>query len=459
MLEFNQRLCKINKKYTSGATMKYLSLLSVRKDKMAYLMSWLILLCALIYDVILLNKYAFDLPFWDVWENLPQGNFDNAFNFFNENLQLFYNIISEIMYLYADWNLRYFSFVNFAIYLCLIGVYVQIVVKSEIKISFWPLFFLPLLSPILGYNWLWSILVQTHTYILFFLLAVYFGFCTNESKSSFVLFICSLFLSILSMNLPLALGTVLAYIVKEMINMAPQIKQNTIRKILFLLLLFALFLTIIWFKKDSAAVKEVRLINVFSWYYLSNLSFYVVEGVSLFSLTEIISPKYCPILLLVMLVFLCVAFFEQYKNKKFQALWAIIFSVMLNVCAVVALRHGEVYSYKVSFIRHHEVLFLLLPAILMVLYSSKFKIVKVYSVIVFCQMLYGYGITVKEKQFQFFGELFYKNACLCLNHYYNLKTTADWACTMNYPIPVDSKIEYAKEHNLSFVNNISKCHR
>lgn len=459
MLEFNHRLCKINKNYTSGETVKYLSLLSVQKEKIAYLVSWLILLGALIYDIILLNGYAFDLPFWDVWDNLPQGNFNNVFNFFNENLQLFYNIISEIMYLCADWNLRYFAFVNFAIYLCLIGVYVQIVVKSEIKISFWPLFFLPLLSPILGYNWLWSILVQTHTYILFFLFAVYFGFCANASKSSFALFICSLFLSILSMNLPLALGAVIAYIVKEMINITPQIKQNTIKKCFFLLLLLALFLTIIWFKKDSAAVKEVKLVNIFSWYYLSSLSFYVVEGVSLFSLTKIIFPQYCPVLLVVMLVFLGIAFFEQYKNKKIQALWAIIFSVMVNVCAVVALRHGEVYSYKVGFIRHHEVLFLLLPAILMVFFSSKFKIVKIYGVIVFCQMLYGYGITVKEKQFQFFGELFYQNACLCLNHYYNLKTIPNWACTMNYPIPVDSKIEYAKEHNLSFIGTIAKCNK
>lgn len=438
--------------------MKYFSRLGKSNGKIVNVLTWFFLLCALIYDIALLDKYAFDLPFWDVWENLPRGNFDNVFDFFNENLQLFYNVISEIMYLCTDWNLRYFAFINFAIYLCTVGIYIFIVVKSEIKIPFYPLFFLPLLSPILGYNWLWSILVQTHTYVLFFLLAVYFGFCVKKSKSSFFLFMVCLILSVLSMNLPLGLGVVIAYTAKEIINMTPQTKQKTITNIIFLLFIFAVFLTIIWFKEDSVAIKEVRLVNVFSWFYISNLSFYLVEGLSLFSLTDVISPKYCPFLLCLMLVFLGITFLEQHKNRKFQALWAIIFSVMVNVCAVVALRHGEVYSYKISFIRHHEVLFLLLPAVLIVFFSSKYIMVKMYSVIILCQMVYGYSITVKEKNFQYFGELFYQNACICLNHHYYLKTTNEWQCTMNFPLPLDDKIKYAEEKGLNFIKTIQNCH-
>lgn len=419
------------------------------------ILSWFALLAMLAYDICLLNEYAFDLPFWDVWDNLPRGNLENIFNFYNENLQLFYNIISEIMYWCSDWNLRYFAFVNFAIYLGILMTYISIIRASQIKIMMYPLFFLPMLSPILGYNWLWSILVQTHTYILFFLLAVYCGFCTEKNK--IFLFTVCLILSVLSMNFPLSLGLLAVYIAKEILGVSPQIKKETIRNIIIPLLVYGVLFAYIWFKKDSQSLKDVKLDNVFSKNYISNLSFYIVEGLSLFSLTDVLSVQVCLPLFILLLIFLSIAFSEQYKNKKFQALWAIVFSVMFNICSVVALRHGEVHSYNIGFIRHHETLFLLFPAILILLLSSRFSIVKLFGILILCQMLYGLGVTVKEKRFQFFGELFYKNACFCLNHYYNLKTISDWKCTMNYPIPVDDKIEYAKEHNLSFIKNIAKC--
>ena len=425
--------------------------------KIISLISWCVLMCAVGYDIYLLNKYAFYLPFWDVWDNLPRGNFKGVFKFYNENLQLFYNILSELMYIWADWNQRYFAFVNFAIYLCVVGIYIVIIGKSQIKLPLYPLFFLPLLSPILGYNWLWSILVQTHTYILFFLLAVYFGFCKDKTAVTLSMFTGCLILSVLSMNLPLALGCIIAYIVKETLNITPQQKKETAKEMIILVLVFAVFLALIWMREDSQAVKDIKLDNVFSMHYISNLSFYIIEGLSLFALTGIITSQYCLPLFAVLLVFLGIAFFEQCKNKKLQALWGIIFCVMFNTCCVVALRHGEVYSHQVGFIRHHEVLFLLLPAMLSVLLSSRYMAVKICGVVICCGMLYGFFATVKAKQFQFFGELFYKNACVCLNHYYNLKTIAEWQCTMNFPIPVDERMQYAQEHNLSFFNNIAKC--
>lgn len=421
------------------------------------LLSWGMLFGLAVYDIFLLYQYAFDLPFWDVWDNLPHGNFRGIFNFYNENLQLFYNIISEIMYLLTDWNLRYFAFVNFVIYLCAVGVYIFIVQKSETKLPLYPLFFLPLFSPILGYNWLWSILVQTHTYILFFLLAIYWGFCKKKNNVSQVLFLCCLVLSVLSMNIPLALSALIAYMIKEIINTASSERKKIIKEFIYLTGAFSIFLVIIWGKDDARVLKEVQFDNVWSMNYINNLSFYIIEGLGLFSLTDMTVPKYCPILFVVLLIFLGVAFEEQYKDKKKQALWAIIFCVMFNVCCVVALRHGEVYSYRVGFIRHHETLFLLFPAILLVLLTSRAVIVKAGGVAVLCVMLYGVVVTIKEKQFQFFGELFYKNACVCLNHYYNLKTISEWECTMNFPIPVDERIEYAKKHNLSFFENIKRC--
>lgn len=163
---------------------------------------------------------------------------------------------------------------------------------------------------------------------------------------------------------------------------------------------------IIWGKEDARVLKEVQFDNVWSMNYINNLSFYIIEGLGLFSLTDMTVPKCCPILFVVLLILLGVAFEEQYKDKKKQALWAIIFCVIFNVCCVVALRHGEVYFYRVGFIRHHETLFLLFPAMLLVLLTSRAVIVKAGGVAVLCVMLYGVGITIKEKQFQFFWRAF-----------------------------------------------------
>lgn len=219
-----------NNKITAGRVLKSLELLS-----------WGMLFGLAVYDIFLLYQYAFDLPFWDVWDNLPRGNFRGIFNFYNENLQLFYNIISEIMYLLTDWNLRYFAFVNFIIYLCVVGVYILIVQKSETKLPLYPLFFLPMFSPILGYNWLWSILVQTHTYILFFLLAIYWGFCKKKNNVSQVLFLCCLVLSVLSMNIPLALSALIAYMIKEIINTASSERKKIIKEFIYLTGAFSIF--------------------------------------------------------------------------------------------------------------------------------------------------------------------------------------------------------------------------
>jgi hypothetical protein len=71
--------------------------------------------------------------------------------------------------------------------------------------------------------------------------------------------------------------------------------------------------------------------------------------------------------------------------------------------------------------------------------------------------LYGISADISAKRFQFFGDLFYKNGCVCVNHYYNLKTISDWQCTMNYPVAKPDVIEKAEKMKLSFIETIKNC--
>lgn len=286
--------------------------------KKIFILSNMLLGALVSYDIFLLYHYAFDLPFWDTWELLPRGNWSRLFSFFNENMQFFYFVISETLYALAGWNLRWFVFVNFLIYLGLIFLYNKILLQAEAKkIPYYPLFFCIVFSPILGYNWLWELLVQTHTFILFFLAAIYAGFTKDSSKYSPYFFAVFLFLSIIAMNIPLAAGGLMAYVIKEVVNIKENGKPTAVRKcgtviciMLVLLLLLSQITTIGQFI-------AIRLTNqVFTMEYLLNLSFYLINGFGMFVLASQLNAKICVFLLFIHFAILAVVFFEQYKIKK-----------------------------------------------------------------------------------------------------------------------------------------------
>jgi len=424
-----------------------------------YLSCFMVLLL-LGYDIYLLNIYATDIPFWDIWDLLPTGNYRHLFDFYNENMQVFYFIISETMYRLADWNLRYFVFVNYAVYLALMAIYWKILtsVENVKNLPYYPLFLMILLTPMLGFNWLWIVLVQTHTFILFFLLAIYFGFTKDDKSYSVHACATCLFLSMISMNIPLTVGGVIAYIIKEAVN----VKQNGIKKCLLkcgnLVVELGILIILLSQLTDINKFIAVHLRNsVFSLEYINNLSFYLINLYGDLALTEIITPKIALALMPLHFGILLFVFFEQYKNKNIQSLWGIMFGVIFCVSGIIAFRGGEVYSNKFSFIRHNETAFMLVPATLAVLAVSKYKLARYYGIMLVLLVLYGVSADISAKRFQFFGDLFYKNGCVCVNHYYNLKTISDWQCTMNYPVAKPDAIEKAEKMNLSFIKTIKNC--
>lgn len=424
-----------------------------------FLFSCLIFVLLAIYDIFVLYEYAFDIPFWDTWDSLPRGNVAHVFNFYNENMQFFYFVISETMYKLSDWNLRDFIFTNFGVYLVLICIYNEILKKAQSKpVPYYPLFLCILLTPMLGYNWLWAVLVQTHTFILFFLLAIYVGFTKDDTKySPYIMSVC-LFLSVISMNIPLAIGGMLAYIIKEIVNAKENGKLEAIFKCLIALCTMLILVAFLMQVTNIRRFITVKLVHsTFTMVYLHNLSFYIINGMGAFWLASVLNARICLFLMVVHFSILGIVFFERYKIKKEQSLWGIIFGILFCVCGVVAFRGGEVYSYAFSYIRHNETFFILVPTTLMVLALSKYKFIRFYGIVLLAYMLVGVIQDIRSRKFQFFGELLYKNGCVCLNHYYNLKTITDWKCTMSYPIPVDGRIEYGKTHNLSFIENISRC--
>ena len=70
-------------------------------NKILYNMSLAILIALVSYDIALLYIYSTDIPFWDTWDLMPKGGFSHIFEFYNENMQLFYFIISEIVYKFS----------------------------------------------------------------------------------------------------------------------------------------------------------------------------------------------------------------------------------------------------------------------------------------------------------------------------------------------------------------------
>lgn len=423
--------------------------------------SLLFLISLITYDVYLLYLYAFDVPFWDVWDSMPKGTYTHIFDFYNENMQFFYFTISEIMYKTSNWNLRYFNFVNFAIY-CLIAITYWIILiktKPKNKVNVFPLFLCAIFTPMLGYNWLWSILVQTHTFILFFLIAIYWGFVKDGNRYSVYLFGVSLFLSVISMNIPLAMGGCIAYIIKECINCHKDEFYYCICKILKLItLLFVLFLLLSGVTDIRRFINVELSHNLLTTDYINNLSFYIVNSFSLFAFADVLRGDLNVVLLIGHFAVLLIVFIEQYKDKTKQPLWGILFGVLFCVCGVVAFRGGEVYSYDFSYIRHNETVFMLLPAMLMIMCLSKRRFIRIYSYFLVVLMIVGVVKDIQSKRFEYFGELFYKNGCLCLNHYWNLKTMKDWQCTMNFPIAHGTGMEIGKNKRLSFINTIKTCY-
>jgi len=429
-------------------------------EKILFIVTGFILVLLGAYDAVTLNNYAFDIPFWDTWDLLPTGGWSHLFDFYNENMQFFYFLISEIIYNIADWNLRYFVATNFVVYLCILLVYGIILNKTRQNNdnAFFPLFLCVLLTPMLGYNWLWVFLVQTHTFILFFLLAIYFGFTKQNEKYSACLCGICLFLSIISMNVPLAMGTTIAYIIKETINSRVNGWRKSLKNCgVFISTLGVLFICLT-FVTDTSKFTNVSLkSSVFSLEYLNNLSFYFINSLSVFSFADVITWQIALPLAAIHFGVLTITFFEQYSKKYLQPLWGIVFGILFCMCGIIAFRGGEVYSYNFSFIRHNETNFMMLPAVMMILFSSQHKFIKIYGSFILILSLYGIFTDMQSQRFQFFGKLFYKNGCMCLNHYYNLKTITDWQCTMNFPTPRPDAMEKGNKMNLSFVKTIRGC--
>ncbi len=430
-------------------------------NKMLLYLSILFFLLILSYDFYLLYEYAFDVPFWDTWDLMPQGDFSHLFDFYNENMQFFYFVISEIMYRVSSWNLRYFTFVNFAIYCFIIAIYWVILLKAKLpnKVNFFPIFLCAIITPMLGYNWLWVLLVQTHTFILFYFLAIYFGFAKDDNRCSALLCGFCLFLSVISMNVPLAIGGSLAYVVKELVNSKENGLRVCIQKCITLVVsLCSLFYTLSFFTDVGRFVKVSLMHNVFSLNYIYNLSFYLINSFSIFAFANVLTADVCIYLFVIHFVILCIVFFEQYRVKRVQSLWGIMFGILFCVCGVVAFRGGEVYNYEMAYIRHNETVFMLIPAMFMVLFLSKRKFAKYYGVFLMILMCFGIIKDIQSKRFQFFGELFYKNGCVCLNHYWNLKTISEWRCQMNFPIAHNVGMEIGEAKKLSFIETIKQCY-
>jgi len=376
-------------------------------------------------------------------------------------MQFFYFVISEIIYQTSQWNLKHFIFVNFIIYLGLISLYLKILSYANVEkqINCYPLFLCALLTPMLGFNWLWVFLVQTHTFILFFLLAIYFGYAKDDKKYSPQLCGFCLFLSLISHNVPLAVGGSLAYLIKEVINCKENGWQKCIKKCAFMLITLFLCLTLLSIVTDiKKFMPQGFRAEVLTQEYIINISFYLINSLSLFVFAPIIYGEKAIFLLTIHLLILAVAFFEQYKIKQYQSVWGIMFGVMFCMCSIIALRGSEVYSYNFSFMRHNETGFMLIPATLFVLFSSHKKILRIYGGTLLCLMLYGIIEDIKSERFQYFGELFYKNGCVCLNHYYYLKTIDNWECTMNFPIPHQTGMIIGQKMHLSFIDTIKTCY-
>lgn len=430
-------------------------------EYIAYYLAWFVLGALVLYDAYLLEKNAFDFPWFDEWELFPSGNLSNIFRLYHGHLSFFYELLSEFMLKFFDWNLRYFCFLSFGVYCLTALFYYWAILRYGVcnKRHWWlSLTLLPLFAVLFGYNWLLPLMVQTYTYIFFCLLAVYFGFIRDKGFVGVVLFAISILLSALSMNWPLAIGTLMAFMGKELLY----IKEDFVRRCERIEAVLVIFMTAVIFffwPKTFSAINDWNLIDVFSYWYLELISFYIWNCLSLFLWARAFPSEVYIGLFFLHLVFLSMAFFEQYRQKEKQCLWAVVAAVMFNICVVVAVRHGEVYRFDFSFIRHNVVAFIMLPATFTIFLLSTKKYLRWYGWGLFMMMLAGVVLDVKRStpRFYFYSELLYENPCSCMNHYYYLKTIDTWACKNGFFRSVDEYFEDALAKKLSFTNTMRGC--
>lgn len=432
-------------------------MLSKSNHYATFIISISFLIMLMVYDITQLYIYAKDFPYYDQWDLLPTGSIKNIFSFHNENLQVFYNLISELMYKIFDWNLRYFSFVSFFFYLLVVLIYF-IILKSSSKIAYFPLFLLAILSPNLSYNWLWSLLMQTHTYIMFFLIAVYFGFISTH-KYSLYMFVLSIICSILSMNIPLAVSLTVLYSIKEILSQTAQTKFQNRYNALFSLQSLCIVLLILSFRKLHADFSINLLDRMLNAQYLNLISFYISNSFRGFSF--VVDNKYYNIsFLLILVIMLSVSIKEQYNHKSQRPLIAIILCILFNMLIVVAYRMKEVYFYEGSFIRHNEVILMLQPALFALLLNSKKPILKIYGYILLIFSLSGTAYKITEDKFSYWSNYLYKEQTTCIEYYFSAPfiniATDQWKCSRTHPHPIISKAITAKHINLSFTEKYQK---
>jgi len=424
----------------------------VAKYNKVNIFSWIILGLMVASTFITILLTAVNMPFWDEWDviriTLPDFSLEKLFALHNEHRIVFSRLLIYINYYLNDLNIRYLIIENFFIYTAAISVLYIIVKRFATDIPYLPIFFIPLFSPRLADHFLWSTLNSFNFTLLFGLLAVYFGFIRESNNNNILLMLLFLLCSTISMSFAFPFGIMVAYIIKEILNIF--IFKSSSNKIItirlgIIIFTFLLIISLPFYFFNTNLTLQASLTypnNLKFWlFFLHSYGFSV--NLSEGKIVSIISA----ILMSIPLLIFMFNKKEIYK-PELQAYFAIILAVLSSISAIAI---GRAFMSESISNRHYS-LFIILVPIISVLLIKLYRKYKRVPVLILC-ILYFSTLsfhTLEEMRIDRYFNI-KKDRLVgveCAKSYYD--GTGSDSCKNLYPRPMVTYFDKAKELNLSF---------
>lgn len=302
-------------------------------------------------------------PHWDEWKYVPAkgGIWEHLFAYNNENLQFFTNFQ---FWLVEKTGLSYKSnvFISYGIYLLLVCSMYRFLRKYVTPFQRWGLLlsFAPLFADYMLDNLLWPILSQTWWYLLFMLMAVYFGFDREQNLSFRVKSAIMILCSVLAMNISFIILFSLCYLLKNIYNASNKKSELLFAGIWLECLSIVLFVFCVKMRASDTTVIDWKALLSAAFY---ERFFYVFTAPLSGFFIKPEEHAAAVILGIILLCWLMFLFAKQFALRERQGIWALAIILGGNLAAITLFRGDLVYYVTDHAGRYLPFVFFLVPVL------------------------------------------------------------------------------------------------
>lgn len=422
-----------------------------------------------IAHLIVIWKYAVDVPYWDEWEQLtsqalPQGlTWQWLFSQHNEHRIVPTNLLTWLLYRLDGWDIAVNQIVNWGIYCSLVGAVYWLARRFAPELPAWLVlcFLIFLFSPIDHENHSWGIQSQVHFVLLFSLLAIGFLFSVEQTNRQLALGTAAGIMAILSFaSGPVIVAGILgAFAVFKFLRIfhsGPEIsKQKEFFQLILTVLVLggAMAIWLLFFEKPAGHPPITLPTRLNFWTYFVNV-------LSLgFGIERISTPIGMLCFGLVAAAPLFVLFQSLRERKvpesKSWAFLAVVLGVFASIAAISAGRAAfPIITAKSS--RYSEIAMLLVPTTF-ILWAVLLKDVPRWRnlALAFLWLFCFAGFLNNWRLSDYEANRAKKlQALQCIAEYY--QQGSGGGCGMIYPAPIPDRLNLARELNVSFYRKLKE---